>query len=190
MVTDVSPQQVQADAMRGRGGAAVAVAVDVGSRLWRATALAWRRAGRRVHRLRRRTLATRAERAGLLAVDGVARYGTAARTLLRAPERTGRGGRPRLAWPAGFALVQVVKAGRARGQGIVRRVVVGTEATVASHGGATINTAYIERRNATVREHLAPPGRRRRTPAQSAALGASGVALLRLAYNDCWTHAS
>ncbi len=195
---EVEARQVQADEIRVRvrGGAVwAALALDVGSRLWLATAVARRRDGLLVHLLLRRTLAALAGRAFLLAVDGFASYVSAARVLIRVPVRTGRRGRPRLVWPAGFALAQVVKAGLHRGEGIVRRVVVGTEATVAaalaaSHGGATINTAYIERLNATLRERLAPLVRRRRTPAQDTALVASGLHLLRLAYNYCWVHES
>ncbi len=198
LVRGVVAHQVQADEIRVRvrGGAVwAALALDVGSRLWLATAVARRRDGLLVHLLLRRTLATLTDRAFLLAVDGFASYLSAARTLLREPQRTGRRGRPRLVWPQGFALTQVVKAGLARGEGIVRRVVVGTEATVsaalaASHGGTTINTDYIERLNALLRERLAPLVRRRRTPAQGAPLVASGLQLLRLAYNYCGAHES
>jgi len=198
MVADVGARQVQADEIRVRvrGGAVwAALALDVGSRLWLATAVARRRDGLLVHLLRRRTLAALAGRAFLLAVDGVAGYVGGARSLVRVPERTGRRGRPRLVWPEGCALAQVVKAGLRRGEGIVRRGVVGTEATVAaalaaSHGGTAINTAYIERLNATLRERLAPLVRRRRAPAQGTALVEGGLHLLRLAYNDCWAHES
>jgi len=160
----VEARQVQADEIRVRvrGGAVWAVlALDVGSRLWLTTAVARRRDGLLVYLLLRRTLAALTGRAFLLAVDGVAGYVGAARSLVRVPERTGRRGRPRLVWPAGCALAQVVKAGVQRGEGIVRRVVVGTEATVgaalaASHGGATINTAYSERLNAKLRESASP----------------------------------
>jgi len=194
----VEAWQVQADEIRVRvrGGAVWAVlALDVGSRLWLTTAVARRRDGLLVYLLLRRTLAALTGRAFLLAVDGVAGYVGAARSLVRVPERTGRRGRPRLVWPAGCALAQVVKAGVQRGEGIVRRVVVGTEATVgaalaASHGGATINTAYSERLNAKLRERLALLVRRRRAPAHGAALSESGLHLLRLAYNDCWAHES
>ena len=128
-------------------------------------------------------------------MDGFAPYVTAARALIRVPERTGRRGRPPLVWPVGFALAQVVKAGLTRGEGIARRVVAGTEATVAaaltaSHGGTAINTAYIERFNATLRERLAALVRRRRTPAHGTPLVESGLHLLRLAYNYCWAHES
>jgi len=198
VVGGVAARQVQADEIRVRvrGGAVwAALALDVGSRLWLATAVARRRDGLLVHLLLRRTLAALAGRAFLLAVDGFASYVGGARSLIRVPKRTGRQGRPPLVWPAGFALAQVVKAGLHRGEGIVRRVVVGTEATVAaalaaSHGGTTINTAYIERLNATLRERLAPLVRRRRTPAHGTALVESGLHLLRLAYNWCWMHES
>jgi len=196
MVGGVEARPVQADEMRVRvrGGAVwAAIALDVGSRLWLATAMARRRAGLLVHLLRRRTLAALASRAFLLAVDGVASYIGGARSLVRVPERTGRQGRPRVVWPEGFALAQVVKAGLHHGEGSVRRVVVGTEATVAaalaaSQGGTTINTASSERLNATLRERLAPLVRRRRTPTQGTALVEGGLHLLRLAYNWCWVH--
>jgi len=198
MVVGVEARQVQADEIRVRvrGGVVwAAVALDVGKRLWLATAVARRRDGLLVHLLLRRTLAALAGRAFLLAVDGFASYVGGARSLVRIPERTGRPGRPPLVWPTGFALAQVVKAGLHRGEGIARRVVVGTEATVAaalaaSHGGTTINTAYIERLNATLRERLAPLARRRRTPAHGVPLVESGLHLLRLAYNWCWAHES
>ena len=198
MTVAVEARQVQADEIRVRvrGGAVwAALALDVGSRLWVATAVARRRDGLLVHLLLRRTLTAVAGRAFLLAVDGFASYVTATRALVRVPERTGRRGRPPLVWPEGFALAQVVKAGLQRGKGIVRRVVVGTEGTVAaalaaSHGGVAINTAYIERLNATLRERLAPLVRRRRTPAQGVPLIEGGLHLLRLSYNDCWAHES
>ena len=198
MAVGVEARQVQADEIRVRvrGGAVwAAIALDVGSRLWLATAVARRRDGLLVHLVLRRTLATLAGRTFLLAVDGFASYIGAARTLIRVPEQTGRRGRPPLVWPEGFAFAQVVKAGLHRGEGIVRRVVVGTEATlsaalVASHGGATINTASIERLNAMLRAHLAPLVRRRRALAHGPALVESGLHLLRLAYNWWWTHES
>ncbi len=128
-------------------------------------------------------------------MDGFARDVGGARTLIRVPERTGRRRRPRLVWPEGVALAQVVKAGVHRGEGIVRRVVGGTEATVAAalaarHGGTPITTASSARLNATVRARLAPLTRRRRTPAHGAALVEGGLHLLWLAYTWCWTHAS
>ncbi len=195
LTVGVEARQVQADEIRVRVRGGAAIALDVGSRLWLATAVARRRDGLLVHLLLRRTLVVLAGRAFLLAVDGFASYVGAARTLIRVPERTGRQGRPPLVWPEGFALAQVVKAGLHWGEGIVRRVVVGTEATVAaalaaSHGGTTINTADIERLNATFRTPLSPLVRRGRGIAQGPALVESGMWLVGCAYNVCWVHQS
>ena len=189
---------MQADEIRVRvrGGAVwAALALDVGSRLWLATAVARRRDGLLVHLLLRRTLATLAGRAFLLAVDGFAGY---VDRRAGPPPRagSGRGAAAARGWSGRGLRARPGGQGRAApGEGIVRRIVVGTEATVAaalaaSHGGATINTAYIERLNAMLREHLAPLVRRRRTPAHGTSLVESGLHLLRLAYNYCWTHES
>jgi len=194
----VEARQVQADEIRVRvrGGAVwAAVALAVDSRFWLATAVARRRDGLLVHLLLRRARAALASRAVLLAVDGFGAYVTAARARVRVPERLGRPGRPRLVWPEGCALAQVIKAGLRRGEGIARRVAVGTAARVeaalaASRGGASITTASSARLTATLRERLAPLVRRRRTPAHGAAVIEDGLHLLRLAYNWCWAHES
>lgn len=74
-------------------------------------------------------------------------------------------------------------------------MVIGTEdavarASAATHGGTQINTAYIERLNATFRAHLAPLARRGRGIAHGPALIESGLWLVGCAYNCCWTHES
>src|SRR5438034_7735637 len=80
----------------------------------------------------------------------------------RVPVRTGRVGRPRLVLPDGFLLGQVVKRSAQRHVvGVVHRVGCGTPAVIAAalaatHGGTVLNTAYIERLNATFRARLAP----------------------------------
>src|SRR5205085_5957876 len=53
-----------------------------------------------------------------------------------------------------------------------------------------INTAYIERLNATFRAALAPLTRRGRCLAHGTALLTSGMWLVGTAYNLCWTHHS
>jgi hypothetical protein len=98
--------------------------------------------------------------------------------------------------PEGFLLAQVVKSRQGRRLAeITRRVVVGTEDAVtrvsaATRGGTAINTAYIERLNATFRAHLAPLTRRGRGIAHGTALVESGMWLVGCAYNFCWTHES
>src|SRR5688500_4867432 len=54
----------------------------------------------------------------------------------------------------------------------------------------TINTAYIERLNATFRAHLAPFARRTRCPARQLQAVAERVFLVGCLYNFCWPHSS
>src|SRR5512142_2689650 len=110
----------------------------------------------------------------LVCVDGLASYVTAFARVFRDPVRTGRAGRPRLVPTARLLLGQVIKhhAGRCL-VGITRRVVRGTAeaitAVLAATGtGTAINTAYIERLNATFRGSLSPLARRGRAIARGA----------------------
>jgi len=195
----VEAGHVQADEIRVkvRGGVVwQAMAVALPSRLWLGGAVSRSRDGALVTRLLERVRACAASRALLLCVDGFAAYVGAARTVFRAPVYTGKRGRPRLVLPAGFLLAQVVKSRQGRRLAeITRRVVVGTEDAVtrviaATRGGTAINTAYIERLNATFRAHLAPLTRRGRGLAHGTALVESGMWLVGCAYNFCWTHES
>jgi transposase-like protein len=199
LVQEVAVGQVQADEIRARlgGGAAwIGLALALPSRLWLGGVVSRRRDGALIRLLLLRVRACAASAAFLLCVDGYSAYLAAAWSVLRVPLRTGRRGRPRLAWPEGFLLAQVIKSHQGRRlQEIIRRVVVGTEETVAhaiaaTHGGTVINTAYIERFNALIRAQLAPLVRRRRTPAHGTALLTSGIWLVGCAYNWCWSHQS
>lgn len=132
----------------------------------------------------------------LVCVDGLARYVTAFARVFRDPVRTGRAGRPRLVPTAGLLLGQVIKhhAGR-RLVGITRRVVRGTTEAItavlsATGTGTGINTAYIERLNATFRGALSPLARRGRAIARSADVLTAGMYLVGCAYNFCWVHDS
>jgi hypothetical protein len=78
---------------------------------------------------------------------------------------------------------------------IVRRVVRGTataltKALKATRGGTVINTAYIERINATFRSALAPLARRGRAIAHTEAVLTAGMYSLGCAYNFCGYHDS
>ena len=89
--------------------------------------------------------------------------------MLREPLRTGKRGRPRLLLPESLMIAQAIKRyARRRVIGVVRRVVRGTEEAVQARlvstqgsESAVINTAYIERLQATFRSRLAPLARRR-----------------------------
>ena len=123
-------------------------------------------------------------------------YVTAFRRAFRVPVRTGRPGRPRLVLPEGFRLGQVVKQyTQRRVTGVRQRVVEGTAAAIttvltATKSGTAINTAYIERLNATFRSCLAPLVRRGRAIARTEAALTAGMWLVGCAYNFCWCHDS
>lgn len=131
----------------------------------------------------------------LLAVDGLASYVKAFQQAFRSPLRNGRGGRPRLIPWDSIAIVQVVKQ-RAAGQwSIERRVVQGGGQLIASllattQPGGRINTAYIERLNATFRQRLGCLARRTRALARSPRTIEASMYLLGCVYNLCTWHQS
>src|SRR5262249_56469109 len=114
--------------------------------------------------------------------DGLASYVTAFRRVFRDPIRTGRAGRPRLRAVPGLLLGQVIKhQEKRRVVGVTRRVVLGGAAAItavllATGTGTGINTAYIERLNATFRGAMTPLVRRGRALAHTeGTLTAGGV---------------
>ncbi len=133
----------------------------------------------------------------LLCTDGLAAYPKQALKVLREPLRTGKRGRPRLLLPEGVMVAQAIKRhAQRRVVGVLRRIVRGTEAEVrerlrSTQGAqeAVINTAYIERLQATFRSRLAPLVRRssRAVVRQKATLEA-GMWLVGTVYNFCRTH--
>ena len=135
----------------------MAMAMAVPSRLWLGGVISPRRDLTLITTLVRMVRSAARSPAILVCVDGLASYVTAFARVFRDPVRTGRAGRPRLVPTAGLLLGQVIKhhAGR-RVVGVTRRVVRGTAAAiaavlVATGTGTGINTAYIERLNATFR---------------------------------------
>jgi hypothetical protein len=149
-----------------------------------------------ITRLVRRVRACAATPAILVCVDGLASYVTAFLKVFRQPVYTGRRGRPRLVLPDGFQFAQVIKhSAKRRVVGVTRRVLHGTLAGIeavltATATGTVINTAYIERLNATFRAHLAPLTRRGRAIARTEAALTAGMWLVGTAYNFCWPHDS
>jgi hypothetical protein len=195
----VDLRHVQADELwvKQVGGKVwMALALAVPSRLWLGGAISRHRDLPLITRLVERVLACAVSRAILVCVDGLASYVTAFPPAFRQPLRTGRRGRPRLVLPEGFQLAQVVKhSARRHVVGVTRRVVHGTLAGIeavltATATGTVINTAYIERLNATCRAHLAPLARRGRAIARTEAALTAGMWLVGTAYNFCWPHDS
>ena len=194
--------QVQADELRIRivGGVVwLASAISVSSRLWLGGVVQVWRDGHLIRTLLLGVRACGASQSVLLCTDGLSSYPKQALKVLREPIRTGERGRPRLLLPEGVMVAQAVKRyARRRVVGVLRRVVRGTEAEVgerlrATQGGATaavINTAYIERLQATFRSRLVSLVRKTRATVRQRATLEAGMWLVGTVYNFCRAHRS
>src|SRR5947209_3269190 len=167
--------QVQADEIRVKkqGGIVwMALAMMISTRLWLAGEVSEHRDMPLIRRLIERVRRCAAPRPLLVCTDGLCSYIRAIRETFRDPVHTGMGGRPRLRPWRNILIAQVVKRyERRRVVETDRRLVDGTPARVEtlrrrSQGDGVINTAYIERLNATFRERLAPLARRCRALAR------------------------
>ncbi len=193
--------QVQADEIRIKAVGSIywlAYAMEVRSRLWLGGVVSAHR-----DRLLIRTLLMRVRASGtvseiLLVTDGLASYASQALKLFREPLHTGKVGRPRLVLAADVMVARLKKRYRRRRiVEVVREVVHGAQAEVLSRVIGTqrsiralINTAYIERLNATFRARLAPLVRRTRAGAHKQSTLCGGMWLVGSCYNFLWTHRS
>jgi len=141
--------------------------------------------------------AARRGQAILFAVDGLASYPTTILKVFRDPVRTGRRGRPRLVVWADLHIVQVVKHRTGKTvTAITRRVAYGSGHAAQEIMATTqvlvgvINTAYVERLNATLRTWMPGLTRRSRTPARDIALLEARLFWTGVVYNFCHGHAS
>src|SRR2546427_1971771 len=132
----------------------------------------------------------------LVCTDGLSAYVRAVRETFRDPVPTGAQGRPRLRPWRNICIAQVVKRYAQRCVvEIERRIVDGTPARVEtlrrrSQGDGVINTASIERLNATFRERLASLTRRGRALARHTLTLRHGMYLIGTVYNFCTPHES
>ncbi len=193
--------QVQADEIRVRAVGDVlwlASAMVVSSRLWLGGVVSPTRDARLIRSLLARVWACGPKQALLLCTDGLLSYPKQALRVFRVPEHTGRSGHPRMLLPAGMLVAQMVKRyAQRRVVEVERRVVHGAEAAVAAtlcatQGAATavINTAYIERLNATFRARLASLTRRTRAGVHRRDTLEAGMWLVGTTYNFCRPHRS
>jgi hypothetical protein len=170
----------------------MAMALAVPSRLWWGGVISPPRDRGLITTLVRMLRACGRSLAILVCVAGLASDATAVRRVFRQPVRTGHRGRPRLVLEAELLIGQVVKRDvRRRVVSVERRMVRGTAeaitAVLAAPGGGTgINTADIERLNATFRGALAALVRRGRAMAHTEAMLTAGMWLVGGAYNFCW----
>jgi transposase-like protein len=133
----------------------------------------------------------------LWAVDGFAAWTSSVLRVFRDPLRTGNRGRPRLVVWADLHIVQVVKQYTGyKLSGVDRRLAYGCmrgaqtimQATQVTLG--VINTAYIERLNATFRTWLPALTRRSRTPARHVPHLEAAMFWMGAVYNFCRVHAT
>jgi transposase-like protein len=191
--------QVQADEIRVKkqGGIVwMALAMMISTRLWLAGEVSEHRDMPLIRRLIERVRRCAAPRPLLVCTDGLCSYIRAIRETFRDPVLTGQGGRPRLRPWRHVLIAQVVKRyERRRVVETERRIIDGTPARVEtlrrrSQGGGVINTAYIERLNATFRARLASLTRRGRGLARRTLTLQHGMYLIGTVYNFCTPHES
>lgn len=193
--------QVQADELRVRivGGIVwLAMSVSVASRLWLGGEVSVRRDRVLIRAVLMRVAACGPVTRLLLCTDGLISYPRQALRVFRQAVRTGRRGRPRLVLPRGVRIAQAIKRyAKRRVRAVERRIVRGSAAAVAAmviatqgKESAVVNTAYIERLNATFRARLAPLVRRSRATVRQVATLTSGMWLVGTVYNFCTPHRS
>jgi len=181
----------------GTGRVWQAMALAVPSRLWLGGVISARRDRQLIDTLATRIRACARSTTVLVCVDGLSSYVGAIKRAFSERVRTGKPGRPPRVCPPGLLLAQVVKTSlKRRVVDVSRRIVLGCpEAvaqvlTTASGGQHQINTAYIERLNATFRACLAPLARRTRALAHQEAVLTAGMFLVGTAYNFVRLHES
>ncbi len=193
-------QQVQADEIKvktQKGTFWMALAVWVPTRLWMGGVVSPKRDLDLIQSLVDKVRNMALCRPLLLAVDGLASYVSAFRHAFRSkfPRLAGETGRCKMvAWQE-IAIVQVVKQRVEGVLNIERRIVQGAENMVerlilSTQGKGVINTAFIERLNATFRQRIHSLTRRTRTLAQRAETLVAGMYLVGCFYNFCDFHHS
>ena len=197
----VAVGQVQADELYTKtqaGPVWIATAMTVFSRLWLWGAISWDRDAALVEPVIEQVrAAAQPEQPILFAVDGFKAYVTSILKVFRDPLYTGKPGRPRLLVWQDLHIVQVVKqrVGR-RLVSITRRLAHGSLVRAEALMQRTqvelgrINTAYIERLNATLRTWMPALVRRTRTPSGTRTRLEAALFWTGCVYNFCHVHAT
>lgn len=193
-------QQVQADEIKvkiQKGIIWMAMAIWVPTRLWMGGVISAKRDLDLIQALADKVRKMALCRPLLLAVDGLASYVSAFRKAFRSkfPRPEGETGRCQMIAWQDIAIVQVVKQ---RVEGVLnveRRIVQGAKNMIerlilTTQAKGVINTAFIERLNATFRQRIHSLTRRTRTLAQRAETLVAGMYILGCFYNFCDFHHS
>lgn len=192
-------REVQADELRvKRQGAIVwvALAMQTATRLWLGGAVSEHRDRWLITQLMRQVRHCALQLPLLLVTDGLAAYGSALRRIFR--ERVARAGRgrPRLQAWAQLCYAQVIKRhAERRVVAVERRIKDGAAEQVEAlrykaHAEGVLNTAFIERLNATMRQRLTALVRRTRALARRTTTIEQGMWLVGTLYNFCTPHES
>jgi len=192
-------QQVQADEIKAKiqGGTIwIAMAMMVSSRLWLGSVISPRRDKVLIQALVDKVRAIALCRPLLVAVDGLPSYVKAFQRAFRSKlPRHGQPGRCRWRAWSELAIVQVVKSRTTSQFKVTRRIVQGCADQIrdliqSSQGQGGINTAFIERLNATFRQRLNVLARRTRTLARQPDTLLAGMYVVGCLYNFCTYHQS
>jgi transposase-like protein len=175
----------------------MALALQVSTRLWLGGVVSPHRDRALIEKLVRQIHRCALPRPLLICVDGLATYVTAIRRVFRDPiPRDHQTGRCRLQPRRGVYIAQVIKQYAKRHVVAVKqRIVQGRRAAVQrlierTQGDGWINTAYIERLNATWRSRLHRLVRRGRGLARQVPTLEQDMYLLGAIYNFCTFHRS
>lgn len=192
-------QHVQADEIRGKGWKMIpwiGLAMMVSTRLWLGGVVSLRRDRHLADALLQMVKSCCHPLVAVLVLtDGWAAYPGSIRRAFREKVKGVAGrGRSRLqAWPEIVMGTVIKKTVKKRVVEVIRRLTQG-EAVAAmavlavSQGGKQLNTAFIERLNATFRERLASLTRRCRHAARKISRLEAGMWLVGCTYNFCWPH--
>jgi transposase-like protein len=188
---------VQADELRvklqKRRVVWMALAIQVQTRLWLGGVLSVQRDKHLIAHLVAQVKACALYGPLLLVTDGLKSYVAAWQKAFRTPVFTGKKGRPfLLAWPE-VVLGQVLKQyQKGHVVGIAQRLIQGSKAQMEAllPVGQVLNTAYIERLNATFRQRLGSLVRRSRCLLRQTATLEAGMYLVGCVYNFCTPHKS
>ena len=189
--------QVQADELRVRiaGGVVwIAMAMVVTSRLWLGGVVGATRDRHLIDRLAALVAGSALGQRLMLVVDGFAAYVEAFKRACATYQSHPHGGRRTcVPWPE-LVIAQVVKHASV-GPWLQHRLAYGTVRDFlttlwSTPGCQVLNTAFIERLNATFRARLAPLVRRTRTLARLPETLMHGMQLVGASYNFCTLHTS
>lgn len=191
--------QVQVDEIRVKQQGHIvwlAMALQVATRLWLGAVVSEHRDDALLTTLLHKVRACALCRPLLVCVDGWRAYPGVLQKVFREAVPVRRRGRPHLRLWDGLVIAQVVKQyEHGRVVGVLHRLAHGTAAQVEvllnqTQGGGVINTAFIERLNATFRARLCGLVRRGRSLAQQVGTLHHGVYWVGTVYNFCTFHQS